>query len=89
MVAILVAYLYVSCAANYLAFSLTFNDKLSGDNIFIFVLIISPLTPIINIPSALILKNLMTFLFVGFYTRVIHWYQRFKCKFTAVFFHCK
>jgi len=49
MVAILVAYLYVSCAANYLAFLLTFNDKLSGDKIFIFVLIISPLTPIINI----------------------------------------
>ncbi len=40
MVAILVAYLYVSCAANYLAFPLTFNDKFLGVKVFMFWLII-------------------------------------------------
>lgn len=40
MVVILVVYLYVSCAANYPAFPLTFNDKFLEVKVFMFLLII-------------------------------------------------
>lgn len=66
MVVILVAYLYVSCAANYPAFTLTFNDKFLGVKVFMFLLIISLPMIEVNIANKLINKNLMTFLFVGF-----------------------
>ena len=66
MVAILVAYLYVSCAANYLAFSLTFNDKFLGVKVFMFLLITLLHMVEVNIVNSLIKMNLMTFLFVGF-----------------------
>lgn len=66
MVAILVAYLYVSCAANYPAFPLTFNDKFLGVKVFMFLLITLLHMVEVNIVNLLIKMNLMTFLFVGF-----------------------